>query len=50
MPRAPQKQHEGVTHPTPEYDDYETWRFLQDVLEERNAEWWAEQDSDDEGF
>jgi hypothetical protein len=26
----------------------EAWRDLQDVLEERDAEWWADQDSDGE--
>jgi len=29
-------------------DDYEVWRDLMEVLEERDAEWWAEQDTDDE--
>lgn len=38
-----------MTQPAPEYDDYEAWRDLQDVLEERDAEWWAGQDSDGEG-
>lgn len=37
-----------VTQPAPEHDDYEGWRDLQDVLEERDAEWWAEQEPDDE--
>ena len=29
-------------------DDYEEWRDLMEVLEERDAEWWAvaEQDTD----
>ncbi len=44
--------HGRVSQPTPEYDDayetYEAWRDLQDVLEERDAEWWAGQDTDDE--
>lgn len=37
-----------MTQPIPEYDyeAYEAWRDLQDVLEERDAEWWAEQDVD----
>lgn len=39
-----------MTQPVPEYDEayvaYEAWRDLQDVLEERDAEWWAEQDVD----
>lgn len=30
-----------MTQPAPEADDYEAWRDLQDVLEERDAEWWA---------
>jgi hypothetical protein len=37
-----------MTQPAPEHDDYEAWRDLQDVLEERDAEWWAEQSRDDE--
>lgn len=41
-----------MTQPSPEYDEayenYEAWRDLQDVLEERDAEWWAEQDTDDD--
>lgn len=41
-------QDEAMTQPAPEYDDYEAWRDLQDVLEERDAEWWAGQDSDGE--
>lgn len=40
-----------MTQPTPEYDysyeEYEDWRALQEVLEERNAEWWATQDTDE---
>jgi hypothetical protein len=40
------------TQPVPEFDvaheAYEAWRDLQDVLEERDAEWWAEQNSDDD--
>lgn len=50
-PVAPQvcPEHDGgVTQPVPELDDYEAWRDLQDVLEERDAEWWAGQDSDEE--
>lgn len=45
------QDHELVTQPAPEpADDYEAWRDLQDVLEERDAEWWAgaEQDLDEE--
>jgi len=34
-----------VTQPVPEFDvaheAYEAWRDLQDVLEERDAEWWG---------
>ena len=46
-------EHHGlVTQPSPEYDEayenYEAWRDLQDVLEERDAEWWAEQDTSDD--
>lgn len=44
------EHHETVTQPAPEYDEahfaYEAWRDLQDVLEERDAEWWAEQHDD----
>lgn len=29
-----------------EGDDYQSWRDLQDVLEERDREWWAEADDD----
>lgn len=40
-----------MTQPAPEYDEayenYEAWRDLQDVLEERDAEWWAGQDDDE---
>ena len=46
------EQHGTVTQHASQYneayDDYEAWRDLQDVLEERDAEWWAEQDSDEE--
>jgi hypothetical protein len=38
-----------VSQPAPEYDDHEAWRYLQDVLEERDREYWAqESDSDEE--
>lgn len=37
-----------MTQPAPEKDDYEAWRDLQDVLEERDAEWWADAHSDTE--
>ena len=37
-----------MTQPAQESDDYEAWRDLQDVLEERDAEWWAEQDDDED--
>jgi hypothetical protein len=32
-----------VSQPAQEYDDYEAWRDLQDVLEERDREYWAEE-------
>ena len=32
-----------TTQPAPEQDDDEAWRDLQDVLEERDAEWWADE-------
>lgn len=36
-----------VTQSAPEpVEDYEAWRDLQDVLEERDAEWWAEDNAD----
>lgn len=44
-----QAQHEGMTRPRPEYDDYQSWRDLQDVLEERDREWWAEAENGDDG-
>jgi hypothetical protein len=37
-----------VTQSAPEYDDHEAWRDLQDVLEERDAEWWAEREPSEE--
>lgn len=41
--------HGRVTQSAPEpADDYEAWRDLQDVLEERDREWWADQDPDAE--
>ena len=44
-----QTEHHGATtQPASEYDHYEAWRDLQDVLEERDAEWWAEQEDSDE--
>jgi hypothetical protein len=36
-----------VSQSLPEPDDVESWRVLREVLEERDREWWAEQD--DEG-
>jgi len=46
------EHHGAVTQSSSEYDEayekYEAWRDLQDVLEERDAEWWAEHDTDDE--
>jgi hypothetical protein len=40
-----------MTQPAWEPLGYEAWRDLQDVLEERDAEWWADQDRelDEEG-
>jgi hypothetical protein len=39
-----------VTQPAPEpAEDYEAWRDLQDVLEERDREWWDDDQDDDEG-
>jgi hypothetical protein len=35
-----------VSQLQPERDDVEEWRVLQEVLEERDREWWAEQDPD----
>lgn len=38
-----------MSQPGPEHDDVEDWRLLQDALEERDREWWAdEQDADAE--
>jgi hypothetical protein len=37
-----------VSQPQPEYDDVESWRVLQEVLEERDREWWAEPDENPE--
>lgn len=42
-----QAQHGSVSQPQPEPDDVEEWRLLQEVLEERDREWWAG-DPDDE--
>lgn len=41
--------HGRVSQPKPERDDVEDWRLLQEVLEERDREWWAEAEPDDEG-
>jgi hypothetical protein len=38
----PATHHRTVSEPAPEYQQYEAWRDLQVVLEERDAEWWAE--------
>jgi hypothetical protein len=39
-----------VSQPRPEReDDVEAWRVLQEVLEERDREWWADAEPDDEG-
>lgn len=37
-----------MIRPAAEDDEYEAWRDLQDVLEARDAEWWAEQAADEE--
>lgn len=37
-----------MTQPAPEHDDYEAWQDLQAVLEERDAEYWAGLDDEDE--
>ena len=37
-----------MSQPRPEQDDYEAWRDLQAVLEERDREWWAEAEEPDE--
>lgn len=49
MPPRGSEQHWVMTQSAPEQDDYEAWRDLQDVLEERDTEWWAgaEQDLDE---
>lgn len=50
--RVTQPAHQHEREPEPErgpvFDpaEYEAWRDLQDVLEERDREWWAN-DSDD---
>jgi hypothetical protein len=41
--------HGRVSQPQPERDDVEDWRLLQEVLEERDREWWAEAEPDEEG-
>ena len=37
-----------MSQPLHEPNDYESWRLLREVLEERDQEWWAEADDDDE--
>lgn len=41
-----------MSQPQPEretnYEDVEAWRALQEVLEERDREWWAGDPDDDE--
>jgi hypothetical protein len=40
--------HDGhVSQPAPEYHDW-GWRVLREVLEERDAEYWAEEHDDTE--
>ena len=41
------EHHEWMNQPRPDQqDDYEAWRDLQAVLEERDREWWAAIDQD----
>lgn len=35
-----------VSQPQPEREEYEDWRLLQEALEERDREWWAEADDE----
>ena len=35
-----------MSQPQPEYAAVEDWRLLQEVLEERDREWWAEAEDD----
>lgn len=37
-----------MSQPLPEPDEVEDWRLLQEVLEERDREWWAETREPDE--
>lgn len=50
--RDTQAHHAGMSQPQPEcdldLDEVEDWRRLQDVLEERDREWWADAQEDDE--
>lgn len=36
-----------MSQPQPEREEYESWRVLQEVLEERDREWWADADQDE---
>jgi hypothetical protein len=46
-PCADRAQGDEMTQPAPEpAEDREAWRDLQDVLEERDREWWADASSD----
>lgn len=38
----------SMSQPAPERDEYEEWQALQDVLEERDREYWAGNPDDDE--
>lgn len=38
-----------MSQPSPEFDEVEDWRLLQEVLEERDREWWAEARDSDTG-
>jgi hypothetical protein len=37
-----------VSQPQPERADVEEWRLLQEVLEERDREWWAEAEENED--
>ena len=37
-----------MSQPAAESDDYEAWRDLQAALEERDREWWADEQDDAE--
>ena len=47
-PEYRREHHGTVSQSAMGNDAYEAWRDLMEVLEERDAEWWAEQDTDEE--